>query len=178
MASTTQKHHMYENFLEKVAILRKCLHPRKKKKTKKRKQRINQKYFLSSTESMTKWEKLTVADALEPFSFEDGQVIMKEGEPGDMFYLITEVRSLFFLSLGVVANFFFSFLCRDKQKCCRNVGRWRSKLVASHGQIILGRLPCSPIVHEQPQSLLLGNSSVLVWIELASHEFLDRVKRY
>ena len=42
------------------------------------------------TESLDKWERLTVADALEPISFEDGETIVKQGEPGDDFYIIVE----------------------------------------------------------------------------------------
>lgn len=39
---------------------------------------------------MDKWERLTVADALEPVSFEDGETIVKQGEAGDDFYIIVE----------------------------------------------------------------------------------------
>lgn len=42
------------------------------------------------TESLDKWERLTVADALEPCGFEDGQIIVKQGEPGNDFYIILE----------------------------------------------------------------------------------------
>lgn len=41
-------------------------------------------------ESLDKWERLTVADALEPVSFEDGETIVKQGEPGDDFYIIVD----------------------------------------------------------------------------------------
>lgn len=41
-------------------------------------------------ESLDKWERLTVADALEPVSFEDGETIVKQGEAGDDFYIIVE----------------------------------------------------------------------------------------
>ena len=44
------------------------------------------------TESLDKWERLTVADALEPVQFEDGEEIVRQGEPGDDFFIITEVR--------------------------------------------------------------------------------------
>lgn len=43
------------------------------------------------TESLDKWERLTVADALEPVQFEDGQKIVVQGEPGDEFFIILEV---------------------------------------------------------------------------------------
>ncbi|XP_059104944.1 cAMP-dependent protein kinase type I-beta regulatory subunit [Peromyscus eremicus] len=60
--STLRKRKMYEEFLSKVSIL----------------------------ESLEKWERLTVADALEPVQFEDGEKIVVQGEPGDDFYIITE----------------------------------------------------------------------------------------
>ncbi|RLV94601.1 hypothetical protein DV515_00013076 [Chloebia gouldiae] len=40
--------------------------------------------------SLDKWERLTVADALEPVQFEDGQKIVVQGEPGDEFFIILE----------------------------------------------------------------------------------------
>ncbi|NXI91943.1 KAP0 kinase, partial [Psophia crepitans] len=59
---TLRKRKMYEEFLSKVSIL----------------------------ESLDKWERLTVADALEPVQFEDGQKIVVQGEPGDEFFIILE----------------------------------------------------------------------------------------
>ncbi|XP_010001101.1 PREDICTED: cAMP-dependent protein kinase type I-alpha regulatory subunit [Chaetura pelagica] len=44
----------------------------------------------SCLESLDKWERLTVADALEPVQFEDGQKIVVQGEPGDEFFIILE----------------------------------------------------------------------------------------
>uniref|UniRef100_A0A8D0G1B6 Protein kinase cAMP-dependent type I regulatory subunit beta n=1 Tax=Sphenodon punctatus TaxID=8508 RepID=A0A8D0G1B6_SPHPU len=41
-------------------------------------------------ESLDKWERLTVADALEPVQFEDGEKIVVQGETGDDFFIITE----------------------------------------------------------------------------------------
>ncbi|MGH0136073.1 UNVERIFIED_CONTAM: hypothetical protein FKN15_019031 [Acipenser sinensis] len=41
-------------------------------------------------ESLDKWERLTVADALEPVQFKDGQKIVVQGEPGDEFFIILE----------------------------------------------------------------------------------------
>ena len=43
-----------------------------------------------STESLEKWERLTVADALEPVAFEDGETIVRQGDPGEDFYIIVE----------------------------------------------------------------------------------------
>ncbi|XP_038843285.1 cAMP-dependent protein kinase type I-beta regulatory subunit-like [Salvelinus namaycush] len=60
--STLRKRKMYEEFLSKVSIL----------------------------ESLDKWERLTVADSLEPVQFEDGEKIVVQGDPGDDFFIITE----------------------------------------------------------------------------------------
>ena len=48
-------------------------------------------YIFSFTESMDKWERLTLADALEPVQFEDAHEIVRQGDPGDDFYIILEV---------------------------------------------------------------------------------------
>lgn len=66
MGSTIRKRKMYEEFLSKVSIL----------------------------ESLEKWERYTVADALEPCGFEDGETIVRQGEPGDDFYIIVEGRAV------------------------------------------------------------------------------------
>ncbi len=42
------------------------------------------------TENLDEWERLTIADALEPISFESGASIVKQGERGDEFYIIVE----------------------------------------------------------------------------------------
>ncbi|XP_076447475.1 cAMP-dependent protein kinase regulatory subunit isoform X1 [Babylonia areolata] len=62
MGSTIRKRKIYEDFLSKVSIL----------------------------ENLDKWERLTVADALEPVQFEDGEEIVKQGEPGEDFFIILE----------------------------------------------------------------------------------------
>jgi len=62
MGSTIRKRKMYEGFLAKVSIL----------------------------ENLDKWERLTVADALEAVNFEDSAVVVKQGEPGDDFYIIVD----------------------------------------------------------------------------------------
>jgi cAMP-dependent protein kinase regulator len=66
MGSTIRKRKLYESFLEKVSIL----------------------------ENLDKWERLTVADALEPCSFQDGQSVVTQGEPGEEFYIIVEGRAV------------------------------------------------------------------------------------
>ncbi|GJQ70839.1 Pka-R1 [Trypoxylus dichotomus] len=66
MGSTIRKRKMYEEFLSRVSIL----------------------------ENLDKWERLTVADALETVSFEDKETIVRQGEPGDDFYIIVEGTAL------------------------------------------------------------------------------------
>ncbi|XP_054285552.1 cAMP-dependent protein kinase type I regulatory subunit isoform X1 [Macrosteles quadrilineatus] len=66
MGSTIRKRKMYEEFLSRVSIL----------------------------ESLDKWERLTVADALEMVAYEDGNTIVRQGEPGDDFYIIVEGTAL------------------------------------------------------------------------------------
>merc|ERR1711881_75184 len=62
MGSTIRKRKMYEEFLSKVSIL----------------------------ENLDKWERLTVADALESVSFDDGEVVVSQGEPGNDFFIIVD----------------------------------------------------------------------------------------
>merc|ERR1711874_308769 len=60
MGSTIRKRKMYEELLAKVSILA----------------------------NLDAWERLTVADALEATSFEAGQAVVRQGQPGDDFYII------------------------------------------------------------------------------------------
>lgn len=62
MGSTIKKRSTYETFLQKVKLL----------------------------DSLDKWERLSVADALEPVTFKEGDVIMKEGDAGDDFFILEE----------------------------------------------------------------------------------------
>jgi len=62
MGSTIRKRKMYDEFLSKVSIL----------------------------ESLDKWERLAVADALEAVSIDDGAVVVKQGEPGNDFFIIVD----------------------------------------------------------------------------------------
>ena len=45
---------------------------------------------VSILESLDKWERLTVADALETVSFEAGETIVRQGEQGNDFFIIVE----------------------------------------------------------------------------------------
>lgn len=40
--------------------------------------------------ALTKWERGTFADALQSIHFDDGDVIIRQGEAGDMFYIVEE----------------------------------------------------------------------------------------
>jgi len=62
MGATLRKREQFRAFLAKVPIL----------------------------ESLTDYERLTVADALEGANFEKGEVIVRQGEPGNVFYIIME----------------------------------------------------------------------------------------
>jgi cAMP-dependent protein kinase regulator len=66
MGSTMRKRKQYEEFLANVKILN----------------------------SLDKWERLAVADALEPCNFEDGTDIVKQGEPGNEFFIIIEGKAV------------------------------------------------------------------------------------
>ena len=41
-------------------------------------------------EHLDKWERLTIADALEAVSFEDGETVVQKGEQGEEFYIIVD----------------------------------------------------------------------------------------
>ena len=45
------------------------------------------------SESLDKWERLTVADALEPCTFQDGDNVVTQGESGEDFFIIVEVSA-------------------------------------------------------------------------------------
>jgi len=62
MASTIKKRKLYEEFLDRVPIL----------------------------EPLQKYERLTIADALEAVVFQKDDVIVRQGDKGDIFYIIIE----------------------------------------------------------------------------------------
>lgn len=85
MDSTIRKRKMYEEFLSKVSILGKKNDLFKREKT-----------ALFYVETLDEWERLTVADSLEPIQFEDGEIVVKQGDAGDDFFIIVEVIRMFF----------------------------------------------------------------------------------
>uniref|UniRef100_A0A8P0NY15 cAMP-dependent protein kinase type I-alpha regulatory subunit n=1 Tax=Canis lupus familiaris TaxID=9615 RepID=A0A8P0NY15_CANLF len=106
MGSTLRKRKMYEEFLSKVSIL----------------------------ESLDKWERLTVADALEPVQFEDGQKIVVQGEPGDEFFIILEGSAAVlqrrseneeFVEVGRLGpSDYFDCAPDESSSCCHGGGSW------------------------------------------------------
>lgn len=65
MGNTIKKRKQYEEFLNKVPIL----------------------------ESLDKWERLSIADALEVVQFAEGEEVVRQGEPGHEFYIILEGKA-------------------------------------------------------------------------------------
>jgi cAMP-dependent protein kinase regulator len=61
-------------------------------------------YFI---ESLDKWERLTVADSLEPVQFEDSEKIVVQGERGEDFFIIIEVCGLIFSLFSFTFNSIF-----------------------------------------------------------------------
>lgn len=45
------------------------------------------------SETLDKWERLSIADALEQVEFAEGHEVVRQGEPGEDFFIILEVRS-------------------------------------------------------------------------------------
>uniref|UniRef100_A0A8D0EY89 Protein kinase cAMP-dependent type I regulatory subunit beta n=1 Tax=Strix occidentalis caurina TaxID=311401 RepID=A0A8D0EY89_STROC len=108
MGSTLRKRKMYEEFLSKVSIL----------------------------ESLDKWERLTVADALEPVQFEDGEKIVVQGEP-DQDFVIKDIWIALLLNRPRAAT----VVARGPLKCV--------KLDRPRFERVLG--PCSEILKRNIQ---------------------------
>jgi cAMP-dependent protein kinase regulator len=62
MGNTLKKRKMYEEFLKKVPIL----------------------------DSLDSWEAMNLADCLEPRLYNDGDTVVKQGDPGDDFFIIVQ----------------------------------------------------------------------------------------
>ena len=65
---------------------------------------------LYSSENLDKWERLTVADALEPVQFEDKEQIVRQGEPGEDFFIILEVRAACFILTLHIGKFIYNLI--------------------------------------------------------------------
>ena len=63
---------------------------------------------------MDKWERLTVADALEAVSFEDGDVVVTQGESGNDFFIILDGSAIVsqvditFLQRNIILNIIYA----------------------------------------------------------------------
>lgn len=86
--TTTAKRAQYKTFIEKVPIL----------------------------EQLTEYEKLTIADALAEDSYEDEDVVCTQGEVGDAFYIIKEVRYFY----CAVVSRCFRCICEEGRKSCND----------------------------------------------------------
>lgn len=64
MNAAISKRSLYKDFLQRVDILK----------------------------QLDEYEILTVADCLQEESFANGDIIFRQGEPGDSFYIVKEVR--------------------------------------------------------------------------------------
>ena len=124
MGSTIRKRKMYEEFLSKVSILGKKLAVEYFHIEINRSSSTSGKHFVyfrintlfNSIDNLDKWERLTVADALEPTSFEDNEVVVKQGEQGNDFFIIVEgtaVVSIFMIYEYKKINY---HICRNFQK--------------------------------------------------------------
>uniref|UniRef100_A0A915L463 Cyclic nucleotide-binding domain-containing protein n=1 Tax=Romanomermis culicivorax TaxID=13658 RepID=A0A915L463_ROMCU len=80
MGSTMKKRKMYDEFLSKVKILGKFwrfYHSYRHVQSR-----------TNFSEDLDKWERSTIADALEPISFQAGTHIVEQNQPGNEFYII------------------------------------------------------------------------------------------
>lgn len=80
MGSTIRKRKTYEELLSKVSIL----------------------------SSLDPWERLTVADALESVSYNDGDVVVRQGQHGDDFFIIVEGQ--------VKKSYFYKFIIQEENQ--------------------------------------------------------------
>jgi cAMP-dependent protein kinase regulator len=81
MGSTIKKRKMYEELLTRVKIL----------------------------QELDQWERLTVADALEPIQFSDGDNIVVQGEKGNDFFIIVEGKIIILFVLLLKRNYLFRY---------------------------------------------------------------------
>jgi CRP-like cAMP-binding protein len=43
------------------------------------------------SENLDEWERLSIADALEQVEYDEGREVVRQGEPGEDFFIILEV---------------------------------------------------------------------------------------
>ena len=72
---------------------------------------------------MDKWERLTVADALEAVSFEDGDVVVTQGESGNDFFIILDGSAIVsqvditFLQRNIISNIICTYIIQNAYNC-------------------------------------------------------------
>jgi len=67
---------------------------------------------------LDKWERATVADALEEITYQPGTKIVEQGQPGDDFFIIIQVHS---------GELNVTLIVRARRKCCRSRRTARSR---------------------------------------------------
>ena len=82
MESTIKKRELYDEFLSKIKIFG------------------NDKLIISIfnkinivwllLENLYEWERMTVADALQEVTFDEDEIVLKEGDDGDDFFIILD----------------------------------------------------------------------------------------
>lgn len=104
MGSTIRKRKMYQELLSKVSILGRFSF---NEHVARAGSGINSfDIFFKPAESLDEWERMTVADALEPVTFPTGATIVKQGDYGDEFFIIVEGTAI----VTQVNNFYASVL--------------------------------------------------------------------
>jgi len=99
MKTTSEKRKRYEEFLSKVPLLREFRGEGKRREEERRGERRREEEdvaadcFVCRAESLDKYERAKVADALEEMEFEDGDCIIAQGDKGNNMYIIKEVGS-------------------------------------------------------------------------------------
>ncbi|VDM16629.1 unnamed protein product [Hydatigera taeniaeformis] len=90
MGSTIRRRKMYQDFLARVPILGKRNPNNQASISSLSSCMLTVRLRFPLVDNLEKWERLTVADALEPVRFEAGDCIVQQGDPGDDFYIIIE----------------------------------------------------------------------------------------
>lgn len=106
MGSTIRRRKMYQDFLARVPILGESNSPRQMALPTRPSCLLTLATSSSCVDNLEKWERLTVADALEPVRFEAGDCIVQQGDPGDDFYIIIEVCVSFMTAMTSLRNMY------------------------------------------------------------------------
>ncbi|MGH0119607.1 UNVERIFIED_CONTAM: hypothetical protein FKN15_056875 [Acipenser sinensis] len=109
---------------------------------------VGKRYY--NPESLDKWERLTVADALEPVQSEDGEKIVVQGDPGDDFFIITELYGALCIPYSCSA-FFPITLCLERWLRPHPMALCHGRPDDAHGKVAQAenyphRLPHPPLL--------------------------------